>query len=96
MSYPAICESELKYDAGREGWTCRATRDFPVTWPLRSISSLHPIGFSFSVAVTTATLSHTAHRDESASPRKPNVSTVDRAENVLSFDVWWFRAENLN
>lgn len=51
-----------------------------------------PIGACVAVAVVTVTLSERAHREERASPRKPNVKTEVRSENEASFDVWCFNA----
>ena len=33
-----------------------------------------------------------AHKEDSASPLKPNVSTDVRSENVSNLDVWCFKA----
>jgi len=44
------------------------------------------------VAVVTLTLSERAHREERASPRKPNVRTEVRSEKEVSLDVWCFNA----
>jgi hypothetical protein len=44
------------------------------------------------VAVVMPTLSESAHREERASPRKPNVRTEVRSEKEASFDVWCFNA----
>lgn len=48
-----------------------------------------PIGSS--ARVVTVTLSHIAHKDDTASPRKPNDDTVARSSNEDSFEVWCFR-----
>jgi hypothetical protein len=44
------------------------------------------------VAVVMLTLSESAHREERASPRKPNVRTEVISEKEASFDVWCFNA----
>lgn len=51
-----------------------------------------PIGVCVAVAVVTVTVSESAHKEERASPRKPNVSTEVRSEKEASFDVWCFNA----
>jgi hypothetical protein len=43
------------------------------------------------VAVETVTDSHSAHRAERASPRKPNVDTDARSLRLDNFEVWCFR-----
>ena len=73
--------------------TWRAT--FPlllVRRPALSKTRMVPIGACVAVAVVTVTLSERAHREERASPRKPNVRTEVRSENEASFDVWCFKA----
>ena len=73
--------------------TWRAT--FPlllVRRPVLSKIRMVPIGACVTVAVVTVTLSERAHREERASPRKPNVRTEVRSENEASFDVWCFNA----
>jgi hypothetical protein len=50
------------------------------------------MGVWAAVAVVMLTLSESAHREESASPRKPNVRTEVRSEKEASFDVWCFNA----
>jgi len=51
-----------------------------------------PIGACVAVVVVIVTLSESAHREERASPRKPNVRTEVRSEKEASFDVWCFNA----
>ena len=51
-----------------------------------------PIGACVAVAVVTVTPSERAHREERASPRKPNVRTEVRSEKESSLDVWCFNA----
>jgi len=51
-----------------------------------------PIGACVAVAVVTVTLSESAHREERASPRKPNVRTEVRSVKEASFEVWCFNA----
>ena len=60
--------------------------------PTLSKTRTVPIGDCVAVAVVTVTLSERAHREERASPRKPNVRTEVRSENEASFDVWCFNA----
>ena len=62
-----------------------------VAFPLRSSSITVPIGASETVAVVTVTDSLNAHKEESASPRKPNVETAVRSSNEDSLEVWCFR-----
>jgi hypothetical protein len=74
--------------------TCRAARpEEETTAPLRASSRIVPTGAEEAVAVVTETFSHTAHKEESASPRNPKVRTVVRSENEASLDVWCFKAE---
>ena len=62
-----------------------------VTFPLRPSSITVPIGASEAVAVVTVTDSLRAHKEETASPLKPNVETVVRSSNEDSLEVWCFR-----
>jgi hypothetical protein len=68
-----------------EELTCLATLCFFRTFPLASISSETPIGAV--VVVVTTTDSHNAQREESASPRKPNVRMVARSAYDDNFEV---------
>lgn len=56
------------------------------------MSKLVPIG-AF-VLVVTVTDSERAHRDDRASPRKPNVWTVVKSEKEDSFEVQCFNASS--
>lgn len=73
--------------------TCLATLALLfLSLPVFSNSRTVPIGASLAVAVAMVTPSHNAHNDDSASPLKPNVRTVERSSNVASFEVWCFNA----
>lgn len=63
-----------------------------VSRPALSKTRMVPIGACVAVAVVTVTLSDSAHREERASPRKPNVRTEVISEKEASFDVWCFNA----
>jgi len=76
-----------------ETLTCRATLPLElVRRPALSKTRTVPIGDCVAVAVVTMTPSESVHRDERASPRKPNVTTEVRSEKEASFDVWCFNA----
>ena len=58
-----------------------------LTCPLEPISRDTPIGTVSLVAVATVNCSHSAHKEDNASPRNPKVRTTLRSSKVSSFEV---------
>ena len=71
--------------------TCLAQHFFCIICPLWSNSNLVPHEAEACRVITVISLR--AHKELSASPRKPNVSTDTKSENTLSLDVWCLRAK---